>query len=143
MPTRAQVGSRDGVTKASMTPLTKSTTTRPERDGAGGAALPGDRLGAGQVARLDPGPEEPQPDCRGDEDRGQLEQAVREDQPPEVAGAVVAGHDRADDREVGDVLEQQVDHRERRGRPSAMQSAVTQALLIQTWAAKCEAAYSL
>ena len=83
MPTRAQVGSGDGVTKASMMPLTSSTATRPS------ATVPAVRPSrasdwrAGQAPRLDPRPEQPQPDAAGDEDRGQLEQAVREDQPPE------------------------------------------------------------
>ena len=110
MPTRAQVGSGDGVTNASMMPLTSSTATRPSAIVPGRAALAGERLRAGQLARLHPRPEQPQPGAAGHEDRGELEQAVREDQAPEVRTVVVADHDRADDRQVGDVLEEQVDH---------------------------------
>ena len=79
-------------------PLTSSTATRPS------ATVPAVRPSrARDWARvsspgLDPRPEQPQPDAAGDEDRGQLEQPVREDQPPEVAAVVVPGHDRADDR---------------------------------------------
>ncbi len=103
---------RTGVTNASMTPLTKSTATSPS------ATVPAVRPSRAMdwvrdsVARLDPRPEQPQPDAGRHEDRRQLEQPVRQDQPEEVPAVVVADHDRADDGEVRDVLEQQVDHRE-------------------------------
>ena len=85
MPTRAQVGSPDGVTNASITPADHQHA-RPGPSATVPAVRPSRamRLGAGQLAGLDPGPEQPQPDPAGDEDRGELEQAVREDQPPEV-----------------------------------------------------------
>ena len=100
MPTRAQVGSADGVTNASITPLTNSTATRPS------ATVPAVRPSrASDWVRvsspgLDPRPEQPQPGAGGHEDRGQLEQPVRQDQPEEVPAVVVADHDRADDGEV-------------------------------------------
>ena len=124
-----------------MTPLTSSTTTRPI------ATPPAVRpSAASDCARdrspgLDPGPEQPQPDPGGDEDRGQLEQTVRQDQAEEQAAAVVADHDRRRSPRGSDVLEQHVET----GSPStpkAMQSAATQALLVHTCAAKCEAADS-
>ena len=83
MAMRAQVGSGDGVTNASMMPLTSSTGDQAERHGDRRAALAGQRRRATRSARLDPRPEQPQPDAAGDEDRGQLEQAVRQDQAEE------------------------------------------------------------
>ena len=89
MPMRAQVGSPDGVTNASMTPLTSSTTTRPSATVA--AVRPSRAIDAVRVmiAWFDPRPEQPQSDATGDEDGGQLEQAVREDQAPEQLAPVV------------------------------------------------------
>ena len=88
MPMRAHVGSGDGVTKASMTPLTSSTTARPRprrrRTGPRRRAS-----GRGSRPRVDPRPEQPQADAGGDEDRRQLEQPVRQDQPEEQVAAVV------------------------------------------------------
>ena len=112
MPTRAQVGRPDGVTNASITPLTSSTATSPS------ATVPAVRPSramawdAGQVAGFDPRPEQPEADAAGDEDGRQLEQAVRQDQPPEQLAAVVAHHDRPDDRQVGDVVEEHLHQRQ-------------------------------
>ena len=91
MPMRAQVGRPDGVTKASMTPLTSSTATSPR------ATVPAVRPSRASdwlrvsAPGLDPRPEEPQADPARDEDGGQLEQPVREDQSPEVRRRGPAG----------------------------------------------------
>ena len=112
MAIRAQVGRPEGVTKPSITPETSSTTTSPSATPPADAPLGGERLAAGPVARRDPRPEQPQADPGGDEDGRQLEQAVRQDQAEEQLAAVVADHDRADQREVEQVLQQHAEHRQ-------------------------------
>ena len=76
-PIRAQVGSGRGRHERLDAAADRQHADQAERDGAGGPALAGEGLGPGEVAGLDPRPEQPQPDAAGDEDRGQLEQPVR------------------------------------------------------------------
>ena len=72
----------------------------------------------------------PAPDA--DEDAGELEQAVRQDQPEEQAEPVVRGHQPAGDADVERVLPEDPHHRQP-GTPRARgDSAATQALLVAT-----------
>ena len=83
-----------------------------ESDRGRAAALVRDRLDAGPRTGIDPGPEQPEPHPGGDEDRGELEEAVRQDQPEEQRTPVVLDHQRADHRDVHDVGQQQVHDRQ-------------------------------
>ena len=87
MPIRAQVGSGDGVTNASMTPDTSSTTIMPSAMRDRRPALLGQGLRPRQRARVDDPPAEPQPGRRGEEHRRQLEHPVRQDQREELNAA--------------------------------------------------------
>ena len=136
MPTRAQVGSRGRRHERLDHAADEQHRDQAERDRARRTPLAGQGLGAGQRARLDPGPEQLEPDAGGHEHRGQLQQSVRQQQAPEVPAVVVADHDRAEDRDVRHVLEQQVDHREPEHARAPGRAPSTQALLTQTCAAK-------
>ena len=84
----------------------------PQRHRRGAPSLVRHRLQTGARAGVDPGPEQPEPDPRGDEDRRRLEEAVRQDQPEEQRPPVVLDHQRPDHRDVEDVGQQQVHHRQ-------------------------------
>ena len=112
MPIRAQVGSPDGVTKASTTPETNSVAASPMASAP--AACPSSRSARDRVrgAGVDPRPAQPQPGPGGDEDAGQLEQPVRQDQPEEQAQPVVGRHQPGGDADVQRVLPEDPHHRQ-------------------------------
>ena len=71
-----------------------------------------------------------------DEHAGQLQQAVREDQPEEQVEPAGAGHQAAGDADVERVLPEHPDHRERGTRRGSARGPSTFALLVATCAAK-------
>ena len=117
MPIRAQVGSPDGVTNASITPR-HAQHRRPARAATPMAARPSAASGATARPRprVDDRPAQPQPGPGGDEHRGQLEHPVREDQPEEQ---VRAGRARPSARADHADVERRCCHsRHRTGSPS-------------------------
>ena len=81
---RSAVGSPDGVTNPSMKPGDDEAQRQAHHDHHGAHALVAERLAAGAVTGRDERPRQPQPGGAGDGDRGELEQPVGEDQPPEL-----------------------------------------------------------
>ena len=121
------------MTNASITPDTSSTTTRPSATPA--AARPSSARAAPRVRRIDHRPAQPQAVPGGDEDRGELEQAVRGDEAEEDVQPAHRGHQAAGDADIEGVLQQDPDDRQAEQHSSTRQPAATQALLVHTWKA--------
>ena len=83
--TRTPVGSGAGVTKPSMIPADDERQCRAEHQHDRTATLLGERRRPGAIAGREHRPARPQAGTAGDGDRGELEQAVGEDQPEELA----------------------------------------------------------
>jgi hypothetical protein len=133
---RAQVGRPEGVTKPSMAPETKRTSGEADGHADGGSAFFGQGGSPGAGAWVDDGPAEAEAGAGGDEDRGEFEQAVREDEAEEGVEAAGRGHQADTDTEVEHVRRRgsrgPVGRGRRRG-PGT--SPAAWALFVQTWAA--------
>ena len=105
---RMNVGNGDGVTSASISPETSSTTTSPTATDDHRPALLGERLSAGPVAGRDHRPPELHAHRPGQEDRGQLQQPVRREQAEHDVALPCVEHQAGDEAEVGGVLKEYV-----------------------------------
>ena len=88
MPTRAAVGNARARDEALYGPRNSQGEHRAQDEHDGAAGLLGERSRAGPVARAYQRPAQPQPCPSGQDDRAELEQAVRRYQAPELPGVV-------------------------------------------------------